>query len=80
MIRERPRDQETLNDVIDALKVFDTDHDGLITVDEFKFAMTNMGEHMDENEVREILEDTNLVNDSKYIQIEEFAKMIMNRI
>ena len=80
LIRERPKDTETLNDVKEALNVFDTDHDGLITVDEFKFAMTNMGEQMDENEVREILEDTNLVNEGKYIQIEDFARMIMNRI
>ena len=80
LIRERPADKEELADVKEALNVFDTDHDGLITVEEFKFAMTNMGEQMDESEVKEILEDTNLVGDGKFIKIDDFAQMIMNRI
>ena len=41
--------------------------------------MMNMGEKMGENEIDEIVGDSELVNND-YIQIEEFAKMIMNRI
>ena len=51
LINERGPDPDTLNDVVDALKVFDTDHDGKISVEEFKYAMVNMGEHMKESEV-----------------------------
>ena len=64
--------------MIDALKVYDTDHDGKVTVEEFLYAMVNMGEKMTEEEVREIIGDTEL--DNGHIKIEEFAKMIMNRI
>lgn len=46
MIKERGKDSETLDDLVDALKVFDGDHDGKITVEEFKFAMMTMGEKM----------------------------------
>ena len=77
-MRNRGRDADTLQDVIDALKVFDSDHDGKITVDEFLYAMVNMGERMTEEEVREILADADL--DGNSIKVEEFAKMIMNRM
>jgi len=40
--------------------------------------MVNMGEKMTEEEVREIIGDTEL--DNGHIKIDEFAKMIMNRI
>ena len=69
---------DSLQDVVDALKVFDTDHDGKITVEEFLFAMVNMGEKMTEEEVKEIIADSDVENN--HIKIEEFAKMIMNRI
>ena len=69
-----------MHDIIEALRVFDTDKDGKISLDEFKYAMINMGERMDEQEVEEILHDSaDLINDN-YITIEEFAKMVMNKI
>ena len=79
VIQERGKDTETLQDLIDALKVFDSDHDGKITVKDFKHAMMNMGEKMGEQEIEEIVGDSELVNND-YIQIEDFARMIMNRI
>jgi calmodulin len=61
------------------LKVFDADHDGKITVKDFKHAMMNMGEKMGEQEIEEIVGDSDLVHND-YIVIDDFAKMIMNRI
>ncbi len=58
--------------------MFDSDHDGKITVEEFLYAMVNMGERMTEEEVKEILADADL--DGNSIKVEEFAKMIMNRM
>jgi calmodulin len=68
-----------LKDLIDALKVFDTDHDGKITVRDFKHAMMTMGEKMGEREIDEIVNDSELITND-FILIEDFAKMIMNRI
>ena len=59
---ERGKDKETLQDLVDALKVFDTDHDGKITVKDFKHAMMKMGERMNEREIDEIVGDSELVN------------------
>ncbi len=47
-------------------------------MEEFLFAMVNMGEKMTEEEVKEIIADSDVENN--HIKIEEFAKMIMNRI
>ena len=55
LIRTRGADIDTLQDIIEALKVFDTDHDGKISLDEFKYAMVNMGEKMDDLEIEEII-------------------------
>ena len=65
--------------MIEALKVFDSDHDGKITVKDFKHAMMTMGERMGEREIDEIMGDSELVN-NEHILIEKFAEMIMNRI
>ena len=79
LVRERGRDSDTLKDVVDALKVFDSDNDGKISVEDFKYVMSNMGERMSESEINEIIQDTELIN-GKFIAVEEFGKMIMNRI
>ena len=78
-VQERGKDKETLDDLIDALKVFDNDHDNKISIKDFKHAMQTMGERMEEQEIDEIMNDSELVNND-HINIEEFAKMIMNRI
>ena len=59
--------------------MFDSDHDGKITVRDFKHAMMTMGERMGEREIDEIVGDSELVSNENIV-IEEFAKMIMNRI
>ena len=41
--------------------------------------MQSMGEKMDESDIDEIIADSDLIGDT-YIEINEFAKMIMNRI
>ena len=79
VVQERGKDKETLQDLVEAFKVFDSDHDGKITVRDFKHAMMQMGEKMTEKDIEEIINDSDLVND-ECILIEDFAKMIMNRI
>ena len=41
--------------------------------------MTNMGERMSEEEVKEIVSDSD-IDEGKFIKVDEFARMIMNRI
>merc|ERR1719469_138169 len=78
LIRDRGNDPDTLDDVVTALKVFDADKDGKISVEEFTYAMVNMGERMTEQEIQETVADCQLVNNNQ-IALEDFARMIMNR-
>ena len=79
LIRESGKDTDTLDDIINAIKVFDQDNDGKIPVEEFKSVMMKMGERMSEAEIMEIISDSELINNN-YIQVVDFAKMIMNRV
>ena len=77
--KEREKEADSLKDLVEALNVFDSDHDGLLTADEFKVAMMTMGEKMQEHEIDEIINDSELVV-NRQIRIEHFANLIMNRI
>ena len=79
LIRERGKDTDTLDDIINAIKVFDQDNDGKIPVEEFKSVMMKMGDRMSETEIMEIISDSELINNN-YIQVVDFPKMIMNRV
>ena len=77
--KEKEKDVDAMKDLIEALKVFDSDHDGILSADEFKHAMMTMGEKMQEHEIDEIINDSELVA-NKQIRIEQFANIIINRI
>ncbi len=77
--KEKEKDVDALKDLIEALNVFDSDHDGVLSVEEFKHAMMTMGEKMQEHEIDEIVNDSELVI-NKQIRIEHFANLILNRI
>ena len=46
LLANRPKDVDSLDDLKEALRVFDSDKDGRITTEEFKYAMMTMGEKM----------------------------------
>ena len=74
----RGKDSDVIEDILEALRTFDSDEDGRITVEEFIYAMTNMGDKMTADEVRELLDEEHLR--SGFLVIDDFAQTIMNRI
>ena len=48
LIREKDKEQNpnAFKELVDALRVFDSDKDGLLSAEEFKHAMMSMGEKM----------------------------------
>eukprot|EP00344_Euplotes_crassus_P012441 CAMPEP_0197009260 /NCGR_PEP_ID=MMETSP1380-20130617/49230_1 /TAXON_ID=5936 /ORGANISM="Euplotes crassus, Strain CT5" /LENGTH=74 /DNA_ID=CAMNT_0042430379 /DNA_START=226 /DNA_END=450 /DNA_ORIENTATION=+ len=69
---------DTLDDLVEALRVLDQDQDSKLSVKELIHSLKNGGEAMEEEEIQEILNDTDLVIDGM-INLEEFAKTIYNR-
>ena len=84
LVARKGKCNDTLEEMIEALKQFGESAGGddrektKITVDQFKYAMMNMGEKMQEHQVEEILTDSDLVHEEA-LMIEEFAKYLMSK-
>ena len=69
--------KDTLEELIEALKVIATGQTDKMSVTDFLFSLKNNGEPMHEHEVDEVIRDLDAVYDES-IYIEEFAKLIYN--
>ena len=84
LIAKRPRTQETLEEMIEALKQIADQPDDRngekmrLTNTQLKHMLSTMGEKMSEHQIDEILTDSDIVHE-EFIQIEEFAKYLMSR-
>ena len=62
----------TTDDIINAFEIFDRNHNGTLTINEFKHILMDLGEKFSEEEVNEIIEDIDLNKDGK-IDYKEFV-------
>ena len=62
-------------DIAESFKVFDRDGDGLITEDELQITMDNLGEPMNEVEVKAMIDEADLDGDGK-INFKEFQQLM----
>ena len=62
MVMRGPNNED---DVAHAFKVFDRDGDGLITADELRLTMNNLGEPLTEAEVKAMIAEADLDGDGK---------------
>merc|ERR1711872_1126398 len=63
------------DDVVHAFKVFDRDGDGLISEEELRLTMNNLGEALTEAEVRHMIAEADLDGDGK-INLAEFSRLM----
>ena len=63
------------DDVAHAFKVFDRDGDGLISEEELRLTMTNLGEALTEAEVRHMIAEADMDGDGK-INFAEFSRLM----
>ncbi len=63
LIKEKSKETNpnAFKELVEALRVFDSDKDGILSAEEFKHAMMSMGEKMQEYEIDEIINDSDLV-------------------
>ena len=75
----KTEDEEEIDqNISQAFKVFDRDGDGLITEDELKITMNNLGEPMNEDEVKAMIAEADLDGDGK-INLKEFQRLMDNK-
>ena len=72
------RDSKVEEDVVHAFRVFDRDGDGLISEDELKLTMNNLGEPLTDREVRSMIEEADLDGDGR-INFHEFQRLMANQ-
>jgi len=65
-------------DVAHAFKVFDRDGDGLITAEELRLTMNNLGEPITEEEVKAMIAEADIDGDGN-INFVEFKSLIANK-
>jgi len=69
------RNSKGEEDVVHAFRVFDRDGDGLISAEELKLTMNNLGEPLTDYEVRSMIEAADLDGDGR-INFQEFARLM----
>ena len=65
-------------DVAHAFRVFDRDGDGLISEEELRLTMNNLGEPLTDQEVRSMIEEADLDGDGR-INFQEFARLMQSQ-
>ena len=67
----------SIEQLIESMKLLDSSNDGTIPVPELRWAMTKLGDCLDESQVDDMIKE--LDSDSKgYVEILEFAKVCFN--
>ena len=61
------------DDIINAFEIFDRNHDGTISINEFKHILMDLGQKLSEDEVEEIFQDIDFNEDGK-INYREFVE------
>ncbi len=77
IVDKKMMDTDTLDELVEAMKLFDSDKDGRLNVPELRWAMTKLGDVMDEAMVDEMIKEADGDNDG-FIDILEFSKICFN--
>ncbi|XP_069120467.1 myosin-2 essential light chain-like [Argopecten irradians] len=70
------RDQATLEDYIEGLKMFDKDQNGFITSAELRHILTSLGDRMTDDDCDQLFQGQEDAQGN--VNYEEFIKMVMN--
>lgn len=77
MVRKM-RETDTEEELIEAFQVFDREGNGLITAQELRHVMTNLGEKLSAEEADEMIREADVDGDGQ-INYEEFVKMMLSK-
>lgn len=76
MAKQGVHDDDVMEDLLAAFRVFDKDRNGYITRDELRTAMDMIGEPMSETQLDDMLKATDIDNDGR-INYEEFVRILL---
>ena len=76
MVNKRVMEPDTFEELVEAMKIFDTNRDGTISTNELRWAMTKLGDCMEESTVDDMIKEID--GDKGNVDILEFAKVCFN--
>ena len=74
IVHAKSQEPDTIDEFIEAAKVFDHDNDGKIEVAELRFAMCRLGDKMDESLVDDLIGELDK-GKTGFVDIMDWAKM-----
>ncbi|CAI2383574.1 unnamed protein product [Moneuplotes crassus] len=75
MVDEKLHDTDTIEEMVEALKCFDNDKDGKVQICDLRWAMTQLGEKMDDAMCDDIINEAD-PSKQGYFDIMDFAKAL----
>ena len=69
------RDENGEEEMLEAFQVFDADGNGMISADELRQIMANLGEKLTQEEVEDMVKEADIDGDGQ-INYEEFVRMM----
>ena len=74
IVNEKILEPDTIDEFVEAAKIFDHDNDGKIEIAELRYAMSRLGDMLDENVVDELISELDKEK-TGLIDIVEWAKI-----
>ena len=74
IVNDKAAEPDTIDEFVEAARVFDHDKDGRIEVSELRYAMSRLGDPLDEAQVDELISELDK-DKSGFISIEDWAKI-----
>ena len=76
IVDQKMLEPDTIEELIKAMEILDTNRDGTIPTNELRYCMTKLGDPLDETAVDEMIKEID--GDKGYVNIMEFAKICFN--
>ena len=76
IVDQKVMEPDTMEELIEAMKLLDTNRDGTIATNELRWAMTKLGDPLDEASVDDMIKEID--GDKGFVDIIEFAKVCFN--
>ncbi|KAH7424218.1 hypothetical protein KP509_12G095500 [Ceratopteris richardii] len=78
LMSRKMKETDSEEELQEAFKVFDRDHDGFISAAELRYVMTNLGEKLTGDEIHEMIREADLDGDGK-VSFQEFVRMVSSQ-
>uniref|UniRef100_A0A7S3CSR6 Calmodulin n=1 Tax=Strombidium rassoulzadegani TaxID=1082188 RepID=A0A7S3CSR6_9SPIT len=77
IVEEKAEQPDTIEELVEAMKILDNNRDGTISVPELRWAMTHLGDRLEEQQVDDMIKEIDSENKG-YVEILEFSKVCFN--